>query len=169
MEKQKSSQLELFSRPKDPEVSNSHKFNINLLSSIRNYEKVILAIVVLIITSIVSFSLGVERGKKIIISDTQPSAAAVVGEAVSQEKEEKAKRPSPVEKKIYTIQLACYNTKDYAQKEAELLKKKGMSPSVQSKGRYIVLSVGAFSSKVLAQSQLAELKKRYKDCYVRRL
>ena len=44
----------------------------------------------------------------------------------------------------YTIQLASYKSKSFAQKEAELLKKKGFVPLVIPKGSYTILCVGKF-------------------------
>ena len=69
----------------------------------------------------------------------------------------------------YTIQVASYKTKSYAQKEAQSLKSKGLSPLVFSKGSFVIVCVGNFNNKETAQSMLSELKKRYQDCCIRRL
>ncbi|MFH1127974.1 MAG: SPOR domain-containing protein, partial [Candidatus Omnitrophota bacterium] len=69
----------------------------------------------------------------------------------------------------YTIQVASYQTKKGAQKEAEIIKKKGLSVSVLSKGAYSILCVGNFKDKQKAKLVLVELKKRYRDCFIRRL
>ncbi len=69
----------------------------------------------------------------------------------------------------YTIQLASYKSKAYAQKESDQLKKKGYSPVIVSKGDYVVLYVGRFQSKEKAQSLLAEFRKHFSGCYIRRL
>ena len=69
----------------------------------------------------------------------------------------------------YTIQLASYQSRKYADRAAEKLKKRGLSPLILSKGEYIVLCVGNFSDKKTAYSLLAEFKKQYRDCFVRRL
>jgi cell division septation protein DedD len=69
----------------------------------------------------------------------------------------------------YTIQLASYKSNSHAQKEAAVLKQKGYSPLLLTKGEYIVLCVGNFSNKQNAQSLLPELSKRYGDCRIRRL
>ncbi|MFH1129069.1 MAG: hypothetical protein V1699_06660, partial [Candidatus Omnitrophota bacterium] len=59
-------QLELFSKTKDDFQNklNSRPF----LSYIKGYEKIILVIIVFIITGVVSFSFGVEKGKSIASS-----------------------------------------------------------------------------------------------------
>lgn len=69
----------------------------------------------------------------------------------------------------YTIQLASYKSRSFAQKEAELLKKRGLLPLVIPKGNYTILCVGRFPTKEGAQSLLAQLTKRYQGCYLRRL
>ncbi|MCX5706632.1 MAG: SPOR domain-containing protein, partial [Candidatus Omnitrophica bacterium] len=77
----------------------------------------------------------------------------------------------PVALKIngYTIQVASFNNKSYALKEAEFLKKKGLVPLLFSNGNYIILCVGNFPNKETAQPLLSELNKRYPNCSIRRL
>jgi hypothetical protein len=65
--------------------------------------------------------------------------------------------------------VASYQSKTHAQKEAEALRKKGVTPLVLSKGDYIIVCVGNFSNRDAAKSLLLDLRKRYQDCYIRRL
>lgn len=65
MEKNERSQLELFNPPKNNTQTKTQD-NFSLLGYIRNYEKIILFIICFIITGIISFSLGVEKGKNIL-------------------------------------------------------------------------------------------------------
>jgi cell division septation protein DedD len=69
----------------------------------------------------------------------------------------------------YTVQVASYKNRQAAQKEIEILKKRGMKPLILYKGKYLVVCVGSFPDRKAAQSLLWELKKRYGDCIVRRL
>lgn len=181
MESQSDIQLELFSQTKDYTDLKPQKVSNSFLAYIWNYEKTILLIISLIITGIVSFSLGVEKGKRLSLLKnsrldmalkTEPSDKSMPkkqDQVSTIKKEEPVKEPEPLVKQGYIIQLASYKTKTYAQKEVELLKKRGLSPLVLSKGSYAVLCVGNFSNKETAQSLLSELRKRYKDCYIRRL
>ncbi|MFA5145200.1 MAG: SPOR domain-containing protein [Candidatus Omnitrophota bacterium] len=188
MENQDGFQLELFGQKEglgDPE---SRKASNSFLARIWNYEKAILLIIALITTSIISFSLGVEKGKRLAMSSNsrldlaltaipQPQPSNTLSQkitvplpaAIAVKKEEGVKQPALFEKQGYVIQLASYKTITHAQKEAELLKKKGFSALVLPKGSYTVLYVGNFSNRETAQSMLSELKKRYNDCYIRRL
>ena len=167
-EKQNSLQLELFSGSKDALDIKNPAANNSFLNFIWNYEKIILIIIGVITTSIISFSLGVEKGKRLSMqkADSRLDMALSVIPKVEDQLLTIKKEKSVYG---YTIQLASYKTKTYAQKEARVLKGKGLLPLILSKGDYIILCVGHFSKKETAQPLLSELKKRYQGCYVRRL
>lgn len=175
MEKQSNLQLELFKQSNDPSGLDMRTPTSSFLSLINNYERTILIIIAIAITGIVSFSLGVEKGKRLVLRATSPgSSEAIITPRVQVESgviksEEPIKQSIPLEKRNYVIQLASYKVKTHAQKEAELLKKRGLFPLILSKGSYIVLCVGNISDKQAALTLLAELRKRYRDCYLTRL
>ena len=193
MESPSHSQLELFSQvggrgavrrtPQKP-----------FLTYIRGYEKTMLVIIGIAVASLISFSLGVEKGKRAVLSQRQqaqlfdqaklnvvtnpPEQAKPVPVSVpvivQQQEIVKSEPVVPVAQKIqvqgnYTIQVASYKTKESAQKEAATLKKKGLPALVLPKGNYVILCVGNFTNKEKAQAMIAELSKRYKGCYLRRL
>lgn len=169
------SQLELFSQPKDSLGAKKGVFN-PFLNRIWNYEKTILIIIGFMITGIVSFSLGVEKGKKITMLKSNSSLDTATQKQISPSPEiptaQQVLTTQPevtTQPKNYTIQIATYQTKTYAQKEAETLKRKGLVALVLSKGEYTVVCVGSFSNRDAAKSLLPELKKRYRDCFIRRL
>lgn len=171
MEKETNLQLELFTQTKDASNLKKRIFDRSFLAYIWDYEKTILIIISIALVSIISFSLGVEKGKRLTILKNSPGPKNIPG-GVVEEKEETVKQPVfgvPTEKENYIIRLASYKTKTYAQREVELLKKRGLSPLVLSKGGYIVLCVGNISNKQTARSLLSELRKRYRDCYITRL
>jgi hypothetical protein len=165
-------QLELFSQPhsvRDVNPERGHAF----LSRLRAHEKIIITIMAMVISGVISFSLGVEKGKRISLlgASTRMDIAAIQAPQETPAKLTQAPPAPPKEtpKESYVIQLASYKTKILAQKEAEVLRKKGFSPLVLSKGSYSVLYVGNFANREKAKLLLGELKKRFKDCYVRRL
>ncbi|MGD0336914.1 MAG: SPOR domain-containing protein [Candidatus Omnitrophota bacterium] len=185
MEKQ-GSQLELFSQEKGVTDVKRHRFSLDLFTHFHNYEKAIFLIIIFVITGIISFTLGVERGKRInlaasggIVPNKVNIEAKVANEPVPEPPVEQekflARKTAAINevltagKKNYTIQLASYKTTSYAQKEADLLKKKGFSAVVMPRGKYVILCVGTFSDKETAQPLLSELKKKYEGCYIRRL
>lgn len=171
-------QLELFSDPQeDPKAAASRAQKNSFLTRIWGYEKTVLIILALLVTAIVSFSLGVEKGKRTLIKQSPVFAnePAVVAEIVK--KAEPLSPPAAAEVKPvavaqkgnYTIQVASFKAASYAQKEAALLKKRGFESLTLKKGNYTVLCVGRFLDKETAQPLLTELSKYYKSCYIRRL
>ena len=187
MEKTAYSQLELFSQTKEPGQAKTN-FSSSFMSFIWNYEKTILLIIAFIITGIVAFALGMDKGKKMAVSRFGNQFDMATMPAVDSKQlmvKSQAKLPLPVgpkeiiENKVsapiqasagsYTIQIASYQSNAYAQKEAGQLKMKGFSPLIVNKGKYIIVCVGNFSNQTTAKSLLSQLKKRYQDCYIRRL
>jgi len=70
---------------------------------------------------------------------------------------------------FYTIQVASFKGPVYAQKEADSLKKMGHEAFILNKGKYVILCVGKFPEELKAKSILSQMKKKYKDCLIRRL
>lgn len=185
MERQNNSQLELFSESAPEKGSQTRSASdYNFLKRIKGYEKVILLTIAILVTGIISFSFGVERGKRIVLSANKPVESAKVESASIPSAPEPAPVPAPVMVKketlfeqspvlassgSFTIQVASFKNKDSALKEVEVLKKKGMTTQLIKKGQYTILCVGNFPNKETAQPLLSELRKRYNRCYIRRL
>ncbi|HNW39698.1 MAG TPA: SPOR domain-containing protein [Candidatus Omnitrophota bacterium] len=146
VEKQDYSQSELFSP-----VDSSGQYKVRVSKNpfflrIRGYEKIMLLIMGLVLTSVISFSLGVEKGKRSeLIRNSIPDQFG------------------------YTIQVATFKNKPLALREAQLLQKEGLTPMVFAKGDYIVLCVGKFSNQESAQPLLIQLQRTYASCRIRRL
>jgi len=173
------SQLELFSsQPKIYGQTNSRLQGRFIFRHIKDHERTILIIVAILITGLVAFSLGVEKGRR-FVGNTEFVPATVKSEDAPiapqtplRTKTEKKETIAPAvseDNLQYTIQLASYQNNSSAKKEAETLKKKGLLPLVLSKGRYTVLCVGNFPDKKNALALLPELKKKYSDCFIRKL
>lgn len=194
MENQTDPQLELFSQQAAPGGLKGQPPRKSFFLRIRSYEKAVLIIIAFITISIVSFSLGVEKGKRIVSANSLIERAALIKpaqpkvyEPVQKQDaaldntsaqvvgtESVAKAKTAIDQKTakgYTIQLASYKMKANAQQEADMLKKKGLSPLFLNKGNYVVLCVGNFPDRSTAESLLSELKKqkRYSGCLIRRL
>lgn len=181
MNKEVGLQLELFSGQDKQTESVPRIKNSSFLTRIRNSERIILIIIGIVATAIISFSLGVENGKRLTLLNNNSrydigiKTKQVLPNRVVKQEPPAITQPliSPVksepDKQAFTIQLASYKTKTYAEKEAQVLKKRGLSPIVLTKGNYTVLCVGIFSNKEKAQSLLSQLEKRYTGCRIRRL
>ena len=112
----------------------------------RGYEKVLLMIMGMVLVGIVSFSFGVENGKRLILSVNNQGGLAG-----------------------FTIQVAAFRNKELAAREVQILSKKGLTPLAFAKGNYIILCVGKFSNQESAQPLLIVLQKTYAGCRIRRL
>jgi len=182
-------QLELFSGSERTAQTSGLNRN-TLLGYCRGYEKIILITIGFIISAVVSFSLGVEKGKLIALAPSAPKSEVTANIRTDTQKIETANtlpaqaisvslstgqaKTTSLAQGIgklqnYTIQLASYQSKNLAQKEAGVLKKKGLAPLVLSKGNYNILCVGSFNSKETAKPLLSQLRKRYQDSFIRRL
>lgn len=192
MDNHSHSQLELFSQATKYKASRDRPSR-SFLNRIWAYEKVILVTMAVIIIGLVSFSMGVAKGKKSALkkdfrfdtvnkknqpveyrpTDSVLSQSQLVPEAKSKTTLEKPKTvvPRKPEDSLqeYAIQLASYKNRSSAQREAEALNKRGFSALVVRKGEYLVLLVSGFSDKKTARATLSQLEKRYHGCFIRRM
>ncbi|MCM8757868.1 MAG: SPOR domain-containing protein [Candidatus Omnitrophica bacterium] len=162
-------QLEIF---KDQTIKEN-----NSLSNwwvIHNYEKKIIFIIVLLLVGVISFSLGVKKGENIALIDNKQKNEILNKEHIFEEEAKENIQQALIQREDklsanYTIQVATYKTSSFAYKESEKLKKKGFLTMILQKGDYILLCVGKFLNKKEAELALRELKKEYRDCFIRRL
>jgi hypothetical protein len=139
-------QGELFSESLDNGQFKGRKAGTSFFTRVRGYEKAMLLIMFLILASIVSFSLGVEKGKRAAFSPVGRNGLSG-----------------------YTIQVAVFKNRESAAREVLLLAKKGFTPLAFTKGDYIILCVGKFSNQESAQPLLSQLQRTYAGCRIRRL
>lgn len=135
-------------------------------------EKIFLGAVIFIISIIISFILGVEKGKKKILSEKTLMAKkseTKIETTKKRVKEEAPEKNISTTHKYYTVQVASYLKRKRAKIEFNFLKKQGYEPILLEKGNYLVLCVGRFESKKEAKKILSELKKKYHDCFIRGL
>lgn len=167
-----SQQLELFSGSgKAPETPNTGRDKF--FGHIRGYEKTIIIAIGFIVIAVIAFSIGAEKGKRQALQAPEPAPIAKPVPAIKPEARAvvPVQNPQPMMAAPgnYTIQLASFQNKTLAQKEAAALKKKGLAALVVSKGSYNIVCVGSFSSKESAKTLLTELRKKYQDSFIRRL
>ena len=186
MKRQDYRQLELFSQTKNHSQKKTQISRL-FLNYIWTWEKTILIIIGLVITGIISFSLGVERGKRITqlkidsrldtafkIQERKPALSIAIPKQVIKEQGSQPLQKEQIEEiKVYvtnyTIQVASFLNRTNAQKEADTLRRKGLSSIVLPKGKFSIVCVGNFSKRENAESLLLKLKKEYQDCRIRRL
>lgn len=82
-------------------------------------------------------------------------------------------RPVEIKKDIskagYTIQIASLKTENSAKELSESLIKKGVPCFTRKSGEYVIVFSGNFKKKEDAQSEFTQLKKIYKDCFIRKI
>ncbi len=116
------------------------------LFRIRGHEKALLLVMGFVLTAIVAFSLGVEKGKNIPLFNGKLAGL-----------------------NSYTIQVAAFQNKNLALKHAQFLTGNNLSPLIFTKGRFIILCVGKFYNEESAQPLMLQLQKNYPNCRIRRL
>lgn len=70
--------------------------------------------------------------------------------------------------KPYTIQAVTYRSKAQADREVANLQREGYSCRLITKQSLHVVCVGAYANRTEARRDLASLKKRYHDCFLRK-
>lgn len=147
-----------------------------------SYETLIIALIGVVLSASILFSLGVERGRSLEFSSAisspvavQPVTETTVSEikispvnAVIEQPAEVQKEATVKPDKPFTIQVASYKTRDLAEKELTRLKKKGYSSDILKKGDYFILCVGSYAKKELANQALPYWERQYKGCIVRK-
>lgn len=177
-------QLELFPGAVERHEASTKRSRFFDNCFVLNTEHIIVLLVVLLMVGVFSFSLGVEKGKRIsVVSEVKESPA--LEERI--EEAEVIAEPTPtsvstptanvptqvpdIKKEIdlYTIQVASLKNRDSADQEAKKLENKGYETVILKKGNWLVLCVGKFSNKAEAETFRKELKKKYRDCLIRSL
>ena len=131
---------------------------------------------------VVSFALGVERGKAVSVSAKAAEAAAIPAQAevrrapviapAQQTVQPKTANPvtniSPKGKELpYTIVAAAFSKEAFAVKEVSKLKGSGLEAFVIKRDTYYLACVGSFASKDSAGKMLNKIKQMHRDAYIR--
>ncbi len=129
-------------------------------------EKTIFLFIGLFLLLVLTFCLGIERGKRIKPIRSVELKEIKVKSVVDLPAE------SPKDTSIsflYTIQLATYKSQKYANQELKELQ--GYDPRVERQGNLWVIYAGKFESKKEANAVLKKINKknRYKDPLVRKI
>lgn len=189
------SQFELFPKDSGPYNQDAARLRSSIKDLTLSIENIIVVGIVLLMTFVLFFSFGVERGRRLSVAKTQvdPAKKSVaepfvqempVSETISldtqdlaAEAEEATKEEIisvPIEKQltdeqIFTIQVASFKQESSARKEADSLGHMGTDIFVVPKGGYSIVCVGKFSEREKAKQFSKRLKTKYRDLLVRSL
>ena len=187
----KQTQFELFPGA-SREAQDSEKPKFFFSSITLTLENIIVLTVLLFMGIIVSFSFGVEKGKRVVLAKSDilsqghevklealkvleipaEESTVVVAKQAENFVEKRVTESSILKglpENFYTVQVASFKTRKYAEKEALNLKKKGYEIFIVQKGSYLVVCAGKFFEHDEAEGFSTKLKNKYKDCLVRRL
>lgn len=172
-------QGEFFSElPREPKKPFKKRFNLGRIAISLSYENLILLTIGLIMTLIVCYSLGVEKGRHLAglqdqeIIEAQEQIQATPKQMPPEPKKKKMRIKVAEKQKSITqdspyIQVASFRTTKFASKEMQQLKIKGYQPFTLTWGKYKVVCVGGYNNKDEANQALTQLKKLYADCILR--
>ena len=176
--KNKNAQQELFKEygaPKKRGIQNSILPKSYTLLNI-SYEQLIFLTIAIIMLMVLVFSLGVERGRSLAEPLLERADTTIV--EVTKETKEEVTDKVPVKEEglrqlkklpeLFTVQVIAYRSKKSAQRELERLGKKGYKPFIIVGGNYYQICVGEYKNEAKAKEELLELRKTYKDSFVRK-
>lgn len=153
-------------------------------------EKIIIFSISFIITAVIFFSLGVEKGRHMVKVNITNHIAPIKTvpidtklqktETLIEKKEQPQQKISPDIQKMpplkifpakgtYTIQVATYRKTVHAQNAIDRLKEKGFRIFILPADKFVQLCVGKFMNQEEAKPVLKELRKNYADCFIRRI
>lgn len=128
-----------------------------------SYENIIFLSIGFVMSCIIFFSLGVEKGRKDFYKQqaTSNKRQEIIEEKIAPDTEAEV----PV-RSAYIIQLAAFREKNSAEDEQGRLRKEGYNAAVKKSGIYYQVYIGGFDTKKDAEVLLTKLKKKYNDCYI---
>ena len=133
-----------------------------------SYENVIFFVIGFIMSCVIVFSLGVEKGKRQIDPASRKDDTVKI-EAGREKNADTILAKKKIEGNEYIIQIAAFKKSSSAEEESARLKKEGYDARVKKSGVYYQVYVTGFMREENAQKLLEELRKKYKDCYMREL
>lgn len=173
------------------DIAFGKKITLNL-----SYENLVLFFIIFIMLLVVSFSLGVEKGRGLIVGNDKVRTTGHIHKAVAkkapatEEKNEiilseKGGSNMPeivvsseiIENKIieastkpYTIQVIAFKKEDRrVEIEIERLKKEGYEVFIMPSKEWAQVCVGRYANKKSSTEDLGILRKRYPTCYIRKI
>lgn len=164
-------QKELFGEFQEPEkklkfFKNKNRFLPNRMLILQfSAEKLTFLLIGTVLLIILTFCLGVERGKRIA------SGAAKAPETMQVKAPVQAKAPTEKKsgstEKIHTIRIATYINKTSAENITAKIKKEGFPAYIVKSGNFFLICVGDYNTRQDAEAALSTLKKNYQDSYIK--
>ena len=154
-------------KPRQPRLNPVKKLRINA-----SHELVLFGCILLLMTVIVSFGIGFERGKRItrqsVNKITQPVAFLSPVSTLPEKTDIPARQEKKQVPKKYAVQLVAYTQKNYANKQIQKLLKSGYRPFMLRNSKFYLVYIGPYPDKKTARSDLVKVKSRslYQDAFI---
>ncbi len=164
MGNEKNTQRDLFNQENSSLYART-KASSSFLSRIWGYEKTILLIFLFLITGIISFSLGVEKGKKIVLQNTNLKLDFALDKQSSLTKVTLNRKTSIAQSKAAFIPV---NTQSFVGKNSiekqvqpnQNIKEDSRKQAKPDDYNQYTIQLASYKVKAQAQSEIAKLKKR---------
>lgn len=115
-----------------------------------SYEGIIFFFIIFVLLSVIIFSLGVERGKRLAFS-----------------KKDLWKENLELNKQEYTIQVGVFRDRKLAIEFIKELMNEGYKPFIIYSKDLYQICIGKYPNRELAKEELYKLAKKYKQSYIR--
>ena len=138
-------------------------------------ENIVFTAIIVILFVIVSFALGVERGRKLTVKHVASvkTESTFIEEKLLPEKKELPAEEKPVVNKVldkrYTVQLVSFKEEKIAEKEKAKLLKMGIDAFIVRSGSWYQLCAGGYSNMKEAEKAKKQFTKDYKGCFIKKV
>lgn len=141
------------------------KQNVNL-----SYENVVFLMIAFVMSCIIFFSLGVEKGRRDkSLSDVKVEYKEQMREDIVQGVvEQQVPDRQSVRPDTYIIQVAAFKKIEAAEQAREKLKKEGYKADIKKSDDYYQIYIGGFESEGAARKMLKQVKLKYSDSYIKK-
>jgi len=164
--------FEDFEKPRKPFPKMENIVPRTRFSLTLSLEKTVFVFMAIMMAMVLIYALGVESGKAAQRAIPAPSPASVQApvqaplQAPPQAPAAGQVQAAP-QGKAYTVVVATFTRKDWADREIERLKKSGREAAVYQSANYFLVCVGSYPAKDAAKEALSKLRSTYKDAYLR--
>ncbi|MFC1624300.1 SPOR domain-containing protein [Candidatus Omnitrophota bacterium] len=138
-------------------------------STTLSYENIIFIAIGFVMSCIIFFSLGVEKGRQDVGHVVTEKREENIEQSRDRERDKRDERREDKAQEKYIIQIAAFKKRGSAEQERSRLLKEGYSANIKRSGDYYQLYVGGFDKEKTAQKLLKELKQKYIDSYIKKL
>ncbi len=151
-----------------------------------NEEKICAAVVLFIFLMVASYVGGYKKGIKVAelkkgtdvilsaikvedVADTVEASNEVVNINLSEAEDDKVSNQEEGSGLKFALQVVTYKSMEYAESERDKLKKMGFPSYIRKQGKYRIVFVGDYSEQSEAINVLRELRKTYRDAFMKEL